>query len=84
MCNDVYYFSIGWLIDLWCLTPLSATFQLYHGDPERIIDHWQVTGKLYHLRCESSAPFIVIGIVLHLKGYKKKESYNRTNIYINV
>jgi len=21
------------LIDFWCLTPLSAIFQLYHGDP---------------------------------------------------
>jgi hypothetical protein len=21
-----------WLIDFWCLTPLSAIFQLYHGD----------------------------------------------------
>jgi hypothetical protein len=25
--------------------------------PERTIDHGQATGKLYHLRCESSAPF---------------------------
>ena len=42
------------------LTPLSAIFQLYHGDqfqwwkkpeyPERTTDHGQVTGKLYHLR----------------------------------
>jgi hypothetical protein len=42
------------------LTPLSAIFQLYHGDqfwwwqkpecPERITDHGQATGKLYHLR----------------------------------
>ena len=23
---------INWLIDFWCLTPLSAIFQLYHGD----------------------------------------------------
>ena len=45
-----------------CLTPLSATFQLYHGDqcqwwkkpeyPERTTDHGQATGKLYHLRVE--------------------------------
>jgi hypothetical protein len=44
----------------WCLTPLSAIFQLYHGDqfewwkkpnyPERSTDHGQATGKLYHLR----------------------------------
>ena len=42
-----------------CLTPISAIFQLYHGDkfywwrkpeyPERTTDHWQVTGKHYHL-----------------------------------
>jgi hypothetical protein len=38
------------------LTSLSAIFQLYHGDqfqwwkyPERTTDHWQVTGKPYHL-----------------------------------
>jgi hypothetical protein len=44
--------------DLLCLTPLSAIFQLYHGDQwwkkpeylERTTDHGQVTGKLYHLR----------------------------------
>ena len=40
--------------------PLSAIFQLYHGDqfywwkkpdyPERTTDHEQATGKLYHLR----------------------------------
>jgi hypothetical protein len=44
------------LIDFWYLTPLSSTFQLYHGDqfqwwkkpkfPERTTDHGQATGKL--------------------------------------
>ena len=48
------------LIDFWCLLPLSAIFQLYHGDqfkwwkkpeyPERTTNHGQATGKLYHLR----------------------------------
>ena len=48
------------LIDLLCLTPLSAIFQLYHVDqfqwwqkpkyPERTTAHGQATGKLYHLR----------------------------------
>ena len=42
------------------LAPLSAIFQLYHGDqfqrwkklqyPKRTTDHGQATGKLYHLR----------------------------------
>ena len=48
--------------DFWCLMPLSAIFQLYHGDvpvmvwwkkpeyPERTTDHGQATDKLYHLR----------------------------------
>ena len=42
--------------EFWCLTPLSAIFQLYHGDqfkwwwkPERTSDPGQATGKLYHL-----------------------------------
>jgi hypothetical protein len=48
--------------DLLCLMPLSAIFQLYHGDqfywlkklesPERTTDHGQATGKLYHLRLQ--------------------------------
>ena len=52
------------------LTPLSTIFQLYHGDqlyrwrkpeyPGKTTDHGQAIGKLYHLRCESSAPFFVI------------------------
>jgi hypothetical protein len=46
--------------EFWCLTPLSAIFQLYHDDefywwrmseyPEITTDPGQVTGKLYHLR----------------------------------
>ena len=52
--------KIDWLIDFWCLTPLSAIFQLYHGDqfewwkrpeyPERTTNHGQATGKLCHLQ----------------------------------
>jgi hypothetical protein len=56
------------LIDLFCLMPLSAILQLYHGDqfqwwkkpeyPVRTTDQGQPTGKLYHwkLRVERT-PF---------------------------
>ena len=53
----------------WWLTPLSAIFQLYHGDkfqwwkkpeyPERTTDHGQATGKLYHLRLRVECTFFV-------------------------
>jgi hypothetical protein len=53
LCHRIWFF-------LCVLTPLSAIFQLYHGDqfqwwkkpeyPERTTNHGQATGKLYHLR----------------------------------
>jgi hypothetical protein len=56
--------SSDWFFDLilifGVLKPLSAIFQLYHGDqlwwwkkpeyPERTTGHGQATGKPYHLR----------------------------------
>jgi hypothetical protein len=46
--------------EFWCLTPLSAIYQLYHGDqfwwwmkpgcPERTIHDGQAIGKLYQLQ----------------------------------
>jgi hypothetical protein len=56
--------------DLLRLTPLSAIFQLYHGDqfywwkkpesPRRTTDHGQATGKLYHLRLRVECTLFVI------------------------
>jgi hypothetical protein len=47
------------MIELWCLKPLSAIFQLYYGDqfywwkkpeyPGKTTDHGQATGKLLSL-----------------------------------
>ena len=56
-------------LNVWCLTPLSIIFQLYHGDqfqwwkpeyPERTTDPGQATGKLYHLQVRVECILFVI------------------------
>jgi hypothetical protein len=57
-------------VDFWCLTPLSAVFQLFHGEEfywwkkleylERTTDHGQATGNLYHMRLRVECTVFVI------------------------
>ena len=67
--NDMNH-SSDVIIEFWCLTPLLTIFQLYHGHqfmwwkksehPQRITDHRQPTGKLYHLRLRVECTLFVI------------------------
>jgi hypothetical protein len=51
------------LFYLLCLAPRSAIFSAISWRPVLVVeeaavtDHGQATGKPYHLRCESSAPY---------------------------
>jgi len=76
-CRYMYIIECVWGLSeiststiFWCLTPLSAIFQLYHGDqfkwwkkseyPERTTDYGQATGKLYHSRLRVECTLFVI------------------------
>ena len=65
----VVFVTIDLILIFGVVTPLSATFQLYHGDqlqrwkkqeyPERTTDHGQETGKLYDLRLRIECTFFL-------------------------
>ena len=75
MLNQVRLLHLGkfflfLLLDFQCLTPLSAIFQLYHGDqfqwwkkpeyPERTTDHGQAIGRLYNFQLRVECTLFVI------------------------
>jgi hypothetical protein len=46
---EIRVLLIDWLVGLWCLTPLSTIFQLYHGVSFIGRENQRKTDKLYHI-----------------------------------
>jgi hypothetical protein len=44
---------------------MATSFSGGRSHPERINDLGQASGMLYHLRCDLSAPFVVIYTAMH-------------------
>jgi hypothetical protein len=82
LCRFLHIASIGWLFGLWCLTPLSTIFLLYHGGqfywwrrpkyPEKATDLSKVTDKLSHnfVSChmDTFVHFVLYKIYIILKN----------------
>jgi hypothetical protein len=69
--------TLCWIFYFWCF---NATFSnisaiswrpvLELEEPERTTDHWQATGKLYHLRLRVECTFFVIYKAMNRKIWK--------------
>ena len=67
------------MVDLWCLTPLSTIFQLYHGGQIywwRKQDYPEKINKLYHIMC-----YRLSGIQTHNASNKTKKNIQISSFF---